>query len=166
MGGSGLGRGTRLGGAVVAVCLLGWGCGGEEAGEFSALAEGTVIGTVTGTGGAPLDSIRIDLTVPSQIASLFDIGGGGGQTDAEGRFSVPVAVLTAANPQALPDTLAIYITASAFPPRYPPPEGETLVHDSVLAAVALAPEGDPAPVTEVNLTLPVPPAGQARAGRH
>jgi hypothetical protein len=154
----------RLGGAALALCLLAWGCGDDAPGEFRALAEGTVVGTVTGTGGAPLDSVRIELTVPSQVAGLFDIGGGGGQTDAEGRFTVPVSIYAAPDLDALPDTLAIYITATAFPPRYPPPQGETLTHDSVLAAVALAPVDDPAPVTEVELTLPVARPGEPSAG--
>ena len=155
----GVGRmGWRTAAGMAAVCSLALGCATDEGGEFESLASGTVTGSVTGAGSAPLDSILIELTVPSQVSSLFAIAGGGGRTDAEGRFSVPVDVVGAENPEALPDTLAIYITATALPPRYTPPQGETSVRDSALVPVALAPRGEPVPVTEIELTLPVAPA--------
>ena len=156
----GVGRmGWRAAAGLAAICSPALGCATDEGGgEFQSLASGTVTGSVTGTGSEPLDSILIELTVPSQVSSLFAIVGGGGRTDGEGRFSVPVDVIGAENPEALPDTLAIYITATALPPRYAPPEGETSVRDSALVPVPFAPRGDPVPVTEVELTLPVAPA--------
>ena len=111
-------------------------------------------GSVTGIGGSPLDSVHIELTVPSQL-SLYTIAGGGPVTDANGQFSVTVSLVEAPDPTALPDTLAIYITATAQPPRYTPPPGSVAVRDSVFVAVAMAPSAEPAPVTEVQLTLPV-----------
>jgi hypothetical protein len=62
--------------------------------------------------------------------------------------------MAAPDPTSLPDTLAIYVTATAQPPRYTPPQG-VAVRDSVFIAVAMAPSPEPAPVTEVQLTLPV-----------
>ena len=142
--------------AAAAVCtsILTSGCGTDPGGEFGTLSEGTVTGSVTGIGGAPLDSIHIELTVPSQL-SLYTIVGGGEVTDANGHFSVTVALMGAPDPNALPDTLAIYITATALPPRYTPPQGDVGVRDSVFVPVAMAPSDEPSPVTEVDLMLPV-----------
>ena len=98
----GVGRvGWRMA-AGMAVCSLALGCATDEGGEFESLASGTVTGSVTGTGSAPLDSILIELTVPSQVSSLFAIAGGGGRTDVEGRFSVPVDVVGAEIPRHCP----------------------------------------------------------------
>ena len=134
--------------------VLASGCGTDPGGEFGTLSEGTVAGSVTGVGGAPLDSVHIELTVPSQL-SLYTIVGEGGVTDASGHFSVTVSLMAAPDPTSLPDTLAIYVTATAQPPRYAPPQGGVAVRDSVFIAVAMAPSPAPAPVTEVQLTLPV-----------
>jgi hypothetical protein len=146
---------------TAAGCALAVGCATEDGSELQALASATVTGSVTGSGGAPLDSVAVDITVPDQLNSLFDLDGEPGRTDANGRFSIAVEVLTAADPGALPDTLAIYITATATPPRYLPPNGRTSARDSVLVPVAFAPAGDPPPVTETRLTLPVSPPADA-----
>lgn len=155
--------GTWIAALAMALGVLTIGCSTDAGGEFGTLSEGTVTGSVTGIGGVPLDSVHIELTVPSQL-SLFTIVGGGGVTDANGRFSVPVSVLAAPDPNALPDTLAIYITATALPPRYAQPAGDAGVRDSAFVAVALSPSGAPVPVTEVDLTLPVGAASE-RASR-
>ena len=143
--------------AMAAACALASGCATDEGGEFEPLANATVIGSVTGLGGGALDSVLIGITVPDQVSSLFDIATGFGLTDTNGRFSITVGVQSAVNPDALADTLAIYITATAAPPRYTPPGGEPNVRDSVLVPVAFAAAGDPTPVTETELTLPVAP---------
>ena len=149
----------RLAGLLAAAVVTA-ACGDStDQNELPPLSEGTVRGTVSGAGGTPLDSIRIELTVPSQL-SLYGITGGGGLSDVEGRFSVPVSLVATPDSNAPPDTLAIYITATALPPRYSPPAGEVSVRDSVLVPVALAPGGQPPPVTEVDLMLPVAPASQ------
>jgi hypothetical protein len=155
----GVGRQARVMAWVAAAA-----CGSDSTGhnEFPPISEGTVTGTIIGIGGVPLDSIRVELTVPSQL-DLYTIAGGGGISDPTGRFSVPVQVLDVPDPNAPPDTLAIYITATALPPRYPPPPGDTQVRDSVLAPVALAPSDQPTPVTELELTLPVAAATMSRA---
>ncbi len=111
----------------------------------------------------PLDSIRIAITLPAELA-LYEIA----PTSAcrpmpMGRFSLPVSLVAAPDPQAPPDTLAIYVTASAMPPRYTPPAGDPFVRDSVLVPVALAASG-PVPVSEVHLALPVAPVASRRSG--
>ena len=73
-----------------------------------------------------------------------------------------VSLVAAPDPTALPDTLAIYVTATARPPRYAPPQGGVAVRDSVFVAVAMAPSPEPAPVTEVQLTLPVTAVSRGR----
>ena len=152
------GRSVRL-----AACLVaGAACGDDSTGhnEFPPISEGTVIGTVTGIGGAPLDSVHVELTVPSQL-DLYTVTGGGGISDVDGQVSMPVAIMAAPDPNAPPDTLALYITATALPPRYTPPPGDTSVRDSVLAPVAFAPSDQPTPVSDVQLALPVAAASAA-----
>jgi hypothetical protein len=155
--------------AFVFAATLSAACGSDSTShnEFPPISEGTVVGTVTGEGGAPLEAVHVELTVPSQL-DAYTVTGGGGISDAAGRFSVPVSVLTVPDPDAPPDTLGIYITATALPPRYTPPPGKTQVRDSVLAPVALAPSDEPTPVTEVGLTLPVAAASMimTTAGLH
>ena len=149
------GIGRRGVAGVVFLAALAAACGSDSTSHNDPpIAAGTVAGTIAGVGGTPLEGVHVELTVPSQL-DAYTVAGGGGISDAAGRFSVPVSVLTVPDPDAPPDTLGIYITATALPPRYTPPPGETEIRDSVLVAVALAPSDQPTPVTEVELTLPV-----------
>ena len=162
-GGRGMARAAGLA-ALAALSLAATACGDDAVnnGDIPPLARGIVIGGVTGAGGVPLDSVRIALTRPAELA-LYDFAPGSVATDAEGTFSLPVSLISAPDPQAPPDTLVIYITASAEPPRYTPPLGSPSVRDSVLVPVALAATGQ-VPVSEVHLTLPVAPVASRRAG--
>jgi hypothetical protein len=161
-GGWGTVRATGLG-ALLALSLAAVACGDDNGpDEFPPLAEGTVIGGVTGLGGAPLDSVRIEITVPEELA-LYQLASNVGLSDAEGGFSILVSLLVAPDPEAPPDTLAIYVTATAMPPRYTPPAGDPFVRDSVLVPVDLA-ASRPVPVSEVHLALPVAPVASRRSG--
>jgi hypothetical protein len=164
--GIGGGRGTiRAAGlaALLALSLAATACGDSTGSdEFPPLARGTVIGNVTGLGGAPLDSVRVEITVPDELA-LYQLASNVGLSDAEGGFSILVSLLVAPDPEAPPDTLAIYVTATAMPPRYTPPAGDPFVRDSVLVPVALAASG-PVPVSEVHLALPVAAVATRRSG--
>jgi hypothetical protein len=160
----GMVRVTALGG-LLAASLAALSCGDESGLEPDPpLARGTIIGSVTGAGGAPLDSIRIGIVRPAELA-LYDLQTAGGSTDAQGEFSFEVDLFLAPDPQSPPDTLAVYVTATALPPRYTPPAGDPAVRDSVLVPVALAASG-PVPVTEVHLALPVAPVASRRWGGH
>src|ERR1043165_9019547 len=93
----GIGRQARAG-AYLFAGVAATACGSDTTADTSPpISEGTVIGTITGTGGVPLDSVRIELTVPSQL-DLYTVTGGGGISDASGRFSVPVSLLSAPDP--------------------------------------------------------------------
>lgn len=126
-------------------------------GEFPPLANAVVTGTVAGELGVPLDSVRIGLGVAAALDAGYVFASADVLTDAQGRFSLPVALLSVPDTAALPDTLRIAITATALPPRYTPPPGEQSVRDSALADVAFAPRPDPAPTTEIRMVLPVAP---------
>jgi hypothetical protein len=151
---------------LCAIVALAPACGGDGAvdnGAFPVLARGTVSGEVTGAGGVPLDSVVIVFTAPPELA-MYEFQSARALSDVQGQFSLPIDLVSAPDPNAPPDTLALYITARAGPPRYTPPPGEDLVSDSLLVPVALAETGVP-PVSEVHLSLPVAPAaGVERRG--
>jgi hypothetical protein len=73
---------------------------------------------------------------------------------SDGGFSMPIDIF--AGPPPFPDTVEIYVPASAWPPKYPAPPGQERTSDSVLVATVLAPAEAPPPVTTVSLTLPIP----------
>jgi hypothetical protein len=136
-------------------------CGGAtDINEFPPLANAVVTGTVAGALNVPLDSVHIGLTVPPALAAQYSFGSADVLTDAQGRFTFPIAMLSAPAPAALPDTLRIAITSTALPPRYTPPPGEQRVRDSALADVAFAPRPESAPITEIRIVLPVAPPDQ------
>ena len=156
---------ARLGGlgALLAASLAAAACGdGSGLDPAPPLASGTVIGSVTDVGGAPLDSIQIGISRPAELA-LYDLQTAGASTDARGEFSFTVGLFLAPDPQSPPDTVAVYVTATALPPRYTPPAGDPAVRDSVLVPLALAASG-PVPVNEVHLTLPLAPVASRRSG--
>lgn len=128
--------------------------------EFPPVANAAVTGTVTGELNVPLDSVHIGLAVPPALAAGYSFGSPDVLTDAQGRFTLPVAMLSAPAQAAPPDTLRIAITATALPPRYTPPPGEQRVRDSALVDVAFGPRPEPAPITEIHIVLPVAPPGE------
>jgi hypothetical protein len=141
---------------VVLACVAGLVACGDSTGqdEFPPLAHGAIQGTVTGTGGEPLDSVNVTLVIPDSLSERYTIGLPGDLTDSDGGFSLPVQI--AAGPQPLPDTVEVYVRTSAWPPKYPAPPGEENTTDSVLVAVALGPPEAPAPVGTASITLPLP----------
>ena len=128
--------------------------------EFPPLANAVVTGTVAGALDVPLDSVHIGLTVPPALAAEYAFGSADVLTDAQGRFTIPIAMLSAPASGALPDTPRIAITATALPPRYTPPPGEQRVRDSVFVDVAFAPRPESAPITEIRIVLPIAPPDQ------
>lgn len=123
-------------------------------GEFPPLAQGGIEGVVTGRDGEPLDSVNVTLVIPAELSEHYDFGLPGDLTDSNGRFSLPVAIF--GGPTPLPDTVEVYVRASAWPPKYPAPPGENQTSDSVLVATALEPRGNPPPIAETSITLPFP----------
>jgi len=151
----GVRRSARLAGWVTG-CAAGLVACGDSTGqdEFPPLAQGVIEGTITGTDGQPLDSVNVDLVIPADLSNKYSIGLAGTVTDSDGGFTLPVQLT--AGPPPLPDTVEIYVRASAWPPKYPAPPGEDSTSDSVLVATALGPREVPAPVTAASITLPVP----------
>jgi hypothetical protein len=139
-------------------CAAGLVACGDSTGqdEFPALAHGQIQGTVSGTEGQPLDSVDVTLVIPANLRAQFAFGTPGVLTDADGHFLLPVEIFTAPDPADLPDTVEVYVRASAFPPKYAPPTGEEKITDSVLVATALEPRENPAPLTAAPITLSVP----------
>jgi hypothetical protein len=152
----GLRRSARVAGWVFgcAAGLVACGDSTGQDGEFEPLAQGLVEGTVRGADGQPLGAVNVDLVIPDSLDNLYGIGLPGTETDSDGGFSLPVQLLSGGPP--LPDTVEIYVRASAWPPTYPAPPGEEKTTDSVLVAIALAPHGVPAPVTTASISLPIP----------
>ena len=121
-----------------------------------------MIGNVTGLGGVPLASVRVEITVPEEL-DLYQLDVQRRPVGRRGCILYPGIAPRRSRPKAPPDTLAIYVTATAMPPRYTPPAGDAFVRDSVLVPVDLA-ASRPAPVSEVHLALPVAPVASRRSG--
>ena len=153
----GVRQSSRLAGWMVG-CALGLVACGDLTGqnEFPALAHGQIEGTVSGIEGQPLDSVNVTLVIPANLRDQYAIGTPGALTDGDGHFLLPVEIFTAPDPADLPDTVEVYVRASAFPPKYPPPSGEERITDSVLVAAALKPRENPAPLTAAPIRLSVP----------
>ena len=98
-------------------------------------------GSVTGIGGAPLDSMHIELTVPSQLMALYAIVGGVGRDRREGRILGHVALMVGPGTRRAAghagDLHHRHRSAAALHPA----AGRVGVRDSVFVPVAMAPSG-------------------------
>jgi hypothetical protein len=132
-------------------------CGGPTVhDDFPAFAHSTIEGTVLGTRGQPLDSVNVSLGIPPELDMHYSFGQPGALTGTDGSFLLPLAIYSELDSTNFPDTVRVYVRAAGFPPKYAPPPGEEKIADSVLVAAAMEPPTNPAPRTDITITLPVP----------
>lgn len=119
--------------------------------EFGSTHHALLEGVVTSRGGQPLDSVTV---------VAWRIAGDRGMlsntqvaTDAAGRFRLPVEAHVGPEPAF---ASRLVIRAFGYASRYPRGPGGSAALDSVTVPVTLAPMGQPAPVAQARITLPLP----------
>jgi hypothetical protein len=124
---------------------------GQPPSEFPASHHAMVEGVVTARGGEPLDSITVVAwRMADGRGSLLQLRA---ETGADGRFRLPLQANVGPDPAF---ATRVVIRGFAYAARYPRGAGGSVALDSVIIPVTLVPLGQPAPIAQARIILPLP----------